>query len=119
MTDISKAWVWDTYRGVVDANAKSAASPEAGRGSADVVRLRTVEGAGQKASGARTKFGLAIAASVLLGAFFPILALLALLVAALLIVSGREPEKTHGVLAGLPGGDHVEKALSRVDSWLS
>ncbi len=117
MTDVSKAWVWDAYRGVVDVDAKS--SPEGRKESADVVRLRPVQGAGQKASGARTKFGAAIAVSLLVGAFFPLLSFLLLLISALLIASGREPEKTRDMLAGLPGGDYVNKALSQVDGWLS
>jgi hypothetical protein len=119
MTDDSKAWVWNDYRGVVDADATSGASPGGRKDSADVVRLRTVQGQGQKASGARAKFGVAIAVSVLAGAAFPLLSFLLLLIAALLIASGREPEKTRDALARLPGGDYVNKAVSHVDGWLS
>ncbi len=70
-------------------------------------------------TGARTKFGLAIAASILVGAFFKLIALALFLIAVLLVVSGREPQKTEEFLAGLPGGDYVIKALTRVDGWLS
>jgi hypothetical protein len=119
MSDISKAWVWNSYRGVVDAAAETAGAKAGGKDTTEVVRLRTVSSSGQRASGARTKFGIAIATSVLIGAFFPMIALLLFLIAALLIVSGREPEKTKEVFAGLPGGDLVEKALGHIDAWLA
>jgi hypothetical protein len=41
------------------------------------------------------------------------------LIAALLIASGKEPQKTQDFLTSLPGGDYVIKALARVDGWLS
>jgi hypothetical protein len=116
MSDTSKAWVWDSYRGVVDAPA---GTEGARKETAEVVRLRTVASSGQRASGVRTKFGLAIAGALIVGAFFPLIAVLLFLIAALLIVSGREPEKTKEVFAGLPGGDLVEKALAQVDEWLA
>jgi hypothetical protein len=68
---------------------------------------------------ARTKFGLAIAASILIGAFFKLIALALFLIAVLLIVSGKEPQKTREFLAGVPGGNYVIKALARVDEWIS
>ncbi|CAJ0882772.1 hypothetical protein AMST5_03368 [freshwater sediment metagenome] len=74
---------------------------------------------GQNVTGTRTKFGLAIAASVVIGAFFKLIAFLLFLVAALLIASGKEPQKTEEFLASIPGGDYVIKALARIDGWLS
>jgi len=74
---------------------------------------------GLKVTETRAKFGLAIAGSILVGAFFPLMALALFLVAALLIASGKEPQKTQDFLAGLPGGDYAIKALTQVDRWLS
>jgi hypothetical protein len=74
---------------------------------------------GQNSTGARTRFGLAIAASILIGAFFPVIALALFLIAVLLVVSDKEPQKTEDFLAGLPAGKHIIKALARVDGWLS
>ncbi len=74
---------------------------------------------GQKATDTRAKFGMAIAGSILVGAFFPLIALTLFLIAALLIASGKEPQKTQDFLAGLPGGEHAIKALAQVDRWLA
>lgn len=74
---------------------------------------------GQNATDTRAKFGIAIAASILAGPFFPLIAFALFLVAALLIASGREPRKTHEFLAGLPGGEYAIKALAQVDRWLA
>jgi hypothetical protein len=73
----------------------------------------------QKISDSRYAFGVAIAASILVGAFFPLIALALFLVAVALIASGREPKKTQELLAGLPGGGHAIKALAQVDRWLA
>jgi hypothetical protein len=126
MADVSKAWVWASYQGVVqDSSAKGRTSQEGLNAVEDrVAPFRTIknsrsEAMGQNATGARTKFGLAIAISVLIGAFFKLIALVLFLVAALLIASGKEPQKTEEFLASIPGGDYVIKALARVDGWLS
>jgi hypothetical protein len=126
MADVSKAWVWASYQGVAqDSSAKGRTSQEGLNAVEDrVVPFRTIknsrsEAMGQNATGARTKFGLAIAISVLIGAFFKLIALVLFLVAALLIASGKEPQKTEEFLASIPGGDYVIKALARVDGWLS
>ena len=66
----------------------------------------------------RTKFGVAIAGSILVGAFFPLIALALFLVAALLVASGKEPRKTEDYLANLPRREYAIKALSQVDRWL-
>jgi hypothetical protein len=125
VTDISKAWVWVGYQGVVgDNSAASTKSQNEKLVDDSVVPFRVIKNSrsdamGQNLTGTRTKFGLAIAASVLIGAFFKLIALLLFLVAALLIASGKEPQKTEDFLASLPGGDYVIKALARVDGWLS
>jgi hypothetical protein len=124
MTDISKAWVWTSYQGVVQDNSATGSTQMKGATDDRVVPFKTIknsrsEAMGQNASGIRTKFGLAIAASLLIGAFFKLIGFLLFLIAALLIASGKEPQKTQDFLASLPGGDYVIKALARVDGWLS
>jgi hypothetical protein len=126
MTDLSKAWVWVSYQGVVQDDSVNGSTHNRSQSPAEdrVAPFRTIknsrsEAMGQNARGARTKFGLAIAASILIGAFFKLIALLLFLVAALLFASGKEPQKTEDFLASLPGGDYVIKALARVDRWLS
>lgn len=74
---------------------------------------------GQNVTDTRLKFGLTIAGSILVGAFFPLIALALFLAAVLLIASGKEPKKTQEFLVGLPGGEHALKALSQVDRWLA
>jgi hypothetical protein len=126
MTDRSKAWVWESYQGVVqDGDAKGSTRNE-NQSTADerVVSFRTVKNSrsdamGRSAPEARTKFGIAIAASVLIGAFFPLIAFALFLIASLLVVSGREPKKTEEFLAGLPGGNFGIKASASIDRWLS
>jgi hypothetical protein len=126
MSDLSQAWVWARYRGVVSDDSTKGPTPTAVDDSAEdrVVDFRAVqnsrrEAMTQKVTETRAKFGLAIAGSILIGAFFPLIALVLFLVAALLIASGKEPQKTQDFLAGLPGGDHAIKALAQVDRWLS
>jgi hypothetical protein len=126
MTDETKAWVWESYHGVVQDNGGKASSQTHSQGGDEdrVVPFRTAKNSrsdamGQNAPDVRTKFGIAIAASVLIGAFFPLIAFALFLIAALLIASGKEPQKTENFLASLPGGDYVIKALARVDAWLS
>jgi hypothetical protein len=125
VTDISKAWVWVGYRGIVEDNSGDSTKSQSENLVDDsVVPFRVIKNSrsdamGQSVTGTRTKFGLAIAASILIGAFFKLIAFLLFLVAALLIASGKEPQKTEDFLASLPGGDYVIKALARVDGWLS
>ncbi len=126
MADISKAWVWKSYRGVVQDGAANGSTHNQSQSAADdrVVSFKTAKNSrsdamGQNAPEARTKFGIAIAVSVLIGAFFPLIALALFLIAVLLVVSGREPKKTEEFLASLPGGNYVIKALTQVDRWLA
>jgi hypothetical protein len=77
------------------------------------------EAMGQNVTDTRFKFGATIAASILVGAFFPLIALALFLVAVLLITSAKEPKKTQEFLAGLPGGDQALKALAQIDRWLA
>jgi hypothetical protein len=126
MTDISKAWVWANYQGVVHDYSAAGSTHKQNQSPAEdrVVPFRTVknsrsEAMGQNSTRARTKFGLAIASSILIGAFFKLIALALFLVAVLLVVSGMDPQKTEQYLAGLPGGDYIIRALARIDGWLS
>jgi hypothetical protein len=124
MTDVSKAWVWANYQGVVQDNSANESTQMKDADEDRVVRFRTIKNSrsdamGQNAPGARTKFGLVIAVSILIGAFFKFIAFLLFLVAALLIASGKEPQKTEDFLASLPGGDYFIKALAIIDGWLS
>jgi hypothetical protein len=127
MSELTRAWVWARYQGVIlDEDDGNEAAPVNNDGPADdkVVQFRTIqnsrsEAMGQKATETRAKFGMAIAASILVGAFFPLIAFALFLVAVLLIASGKEPQKTEKLLAGLPGGGHSIKALAQVDRWLA
>ncbi len=126
MTELSKAWVWSSYQGVVQDHSTKGSAPTQIEGSAEgrVVPFRAItnsrrDAMGRNLTGARTKFGLAIGISILIGAFFKLIALALFLIAVLLVVSGREPQKTEEFLAGLPGGDYLVKTLARIDEWLS
>lgn len=126
MTDVSKAWVWASYQSVVEDISPERSTHKQNQSPAEdrIVPFRTVknsrsEAMGQNSTRARTKFGLAIAISIMVGAFFKLIALALFLIAVLLVVSGREPQKTQEFLVNLPGGNHIIKALARVDGWLS
>ncbi|WP_363351101.1 hypothetical protein [Methylocystis echinoides] len=67
----------------------------------------------------RTKRGIILAAAVLAGLISFWLALLVLLLAALLIAWGQEPQKTEELLGGLPYGPSLLKALAQIDLLLS
>ena len=88
---------------MVQDDSTKGATPITNKESAEdrVVRFRTIqnsrgEAIAQKATDTRTKFGRAIAGSILIEAFFPLIALGLFLIAALLIASGKEPQKTQG-----------------------
>lgn len=126
MSEPKKAWVWASYQGVIYNDRAGDPPPGSTDGPVEdrVVQFRTIKNArseamGQKATDTRAKFGIAIAGSILVGAFFPLIALALFLIAALLIASGKEPQKTQDFLAGLPGGEHAIKALAQVDRWLA
>jgi hypothetical protein len=67
----------------------------------------------------RTKLGIVLAIAVLAALASGLLALLLLAFAAFLIVWGREPKRTEQVIGGLPAGDHLLKALARLDSAIA
>jgi Mn2+/Fe2+ NRAMP family transporter len=63
----------------------------------------------------RTKLGISIAVSVIAGLAFHLIAVLLLAVAVFLIVWGQEPKRTEEFIGGLPGGDHLLKALAQLE----
>jgi hypothetical protein len=124
MGNESDAWVWSHYRGVI--SERDAESSTETRSPADqrVVPLRPVPGSAreaetQKATQRRIKYGVVIGLAVLAGLFFPIIAALLIVVAGLLIASGREQKKVDDFLASVPGGSYVSKALLQLDNWLA
>jgi hypothetical protein len=66
----------------------------------------------------RTKLGIAVAVSVMVGLTSHLLALLLLAVAVFVIVWGQEPKRTEEFIGGLPGGDHLLEALAQLNSAL-
>jgi hypothetical protein len=120
MTDMSKAWVWEQYQAVVVPSGSHNSDADEER----VVPFQTIKGSkqrnmDQRSNEARIKFGAAIAISIVVGAFFPMVALVLFAIAALLIASGKEPTKTTEVISNVPGGEYIAKALNQVDRWLS
>jgi len=103
MSEPIKAWVWASYQGVIHERIEENSLPvkDDGRAEDRAVQFKTIQNSRSKAMGsnvtdARYKFGVTIAASILIGAFFPLIALGLFLVAALLIASGKEPKKNPG-----------------------
>ena len=108
MTDTSKAWVWASYQGVVrDDSAKEPTQTHGQIPAEDrVVPLRPLknrsEAMGQNSTAARTKFGIAIAASVLVGAFFPLISF------ALFMIAVLQTLKNYGGRRGVNGDTHLD-----------
>jgi hypothetical protein len=75
--------------------------------------------AAQKSTQRLTKYGITIGLAALAGLLFPTIAMLLIIVAGLLIASGRESKKVDELLSSFPGGGHVSKALAQLDSWLA
>ena len=91
--------------------------PERSRGPPGSPVIKVIRGAGSGDSAIiwndRTKLGTVIVVSVLAGMMFFWLALLLLAVGGFLIVWGQDPKRTEEFLAGLPGGEHLLKALGQ------
>jgi hypothetical protein len=101
-----EAWVWSEYRGVVDSKEGDAAP------------LPLFGATGGSATAKRTSWGVAFALAMGLGLFFPKIAFLLLILAALMIASGLAPEAFEEFFNGLPGGSLVLKLLAVVDALL-
>jgi hypothetical protein len=120
MADVSKAWIWEHYQRVVVNRGNESTGLWGERVIlAQIVEEPEEDSMDQRSNEARFKFGAAIAISVVAGAFFPMVALVLFLIAALLIASSKEPTKTAEILGNTPGGEKIAKALNHVDKWLS
>jgi hypothetical protein len=67
----------------------------------------------------RTKLGAVIVISVLAGLISFLLAVVLLAVGAFLIVWGQDSKRTEEFIGGLPGGNHLLKALGQLDVVLA
>ena len=125
MAEQSQAWVWSQYQGVVSDKEASVSS----EGPKQQPRVENVEpfkprlaseqsSFQQHAAPVRAKYGYVIAGAVIAGLFFPMIAMVLLLIAALLIFSGREPKKAQEFFNGVPAGAYIGKALDSIDSFL-
>lgn len=108
MAGQGEAWVWSAYRGVVDGEA----------GTETAAPLPLFGAAAESPMAKRVSWGTAFALAMSLGLFFPKIAFLLLIVAALMIASGTAPERFEEVVNGLPGGGLVLKLLAMIDALL-
>ena len=67
----------------------------------------------------RTKLGAVVVVSVLAGLTSFLLAVLLMAVGGFLIVWGQQSKRTEEFIGGLPGGDHLLKALGQLDLVLA
>lgn len=126
MSEVSQAWFWSQYRGVV--SDEKAPVPPSGRpsqppkeGNVEQFKPRLASAQDmlqEKVAPVRAKYGYAIAGAVLAGLFFPMIAMVLLAIAALLIFSGREPKKAQAFLDGVPGGAYIIRALDSIDNLI-
>jgi hypothetical protein len=108
MASQGEAWVWSAYRGVVgDEAAAEKAAP-----------LPLFGATAESPTAKRLSWGAAFALAMGLGLFFPKIAFLLLIIAALMIASGLAPERFEDVCNGLPGGGFVLKTLAVIDALL-
>jgi hypothetical protein len=129
MSEETTAWVWSQYRGVATepGSRASGVAESTTRENDRVVSIRSVytNEAAQRATTSsasatksRSKIGALVAISVLTGLLFPMISILLLILAALMIASGQEPERTEKFLTGLPGGALLLTLLAQVDRLL-
>jgi hypothetical protein len=107
MTGRGEAWVWSQYRGVVDEDATAKAAP-----------LPLFGATAETTTAKRTSWGVAFALAMGLGLFFPKIAFLLLIIAALMIASGLAPERFEEFFGALPGGGVVLRLLAIIDALL-
>lgn len=101
-----EAWVWSQYQGVVEARCESGGA------------LPLFGGAADAPSSKRKSWGVAFLLAMSLGLFFPKIAFLLLILAAMMIASGMAPERFEEFCKTLPGGGLVLRLLSFVDTLL-
>lgn len=106
MKGTGEAWVWSQYRGVAE-EEKGSSEP-----------LPLFGAATASGSSKRTSWGVAFALAMGLGLFFPKIAFLLLILAAMMIASGVAPERFEEFCNSLPGGSVVLRLLSVVDTLL-
>jgi hypothetical protein len=106
MNGQGEAWVWSQYQGVVGETGETAAP------------LPFFTGAADSPTAKRTRWGVAFALAMGLGLFFPKIAFLLFIVAALMIASGLAPERFEEFFGAVPGGGFVLKLLAVVDALL-
>lgn len=101
-----EAWVWSHYQGVVEEERENS-EPR------PFFDAPTVSGSSKRAS-----WGVAFALAMGLGLFFPKIAFLLLILAAMMIASGVAPERFEEFCNSIPGGSLVLRLLSVVDTLL-
>lgn len=101
-----EAWVWSQYRGVLDGETESAGP------------LPLFGVAESSASSKRVSWGFAFSLAMGLGLFFPKIAFLLLIIAAMMVASGLAPERFEAFCNGIPGGNLVSRLLAFVDTLL-
>jgi len=126
MSEVSQAWVWSQYQGVVSdekATAPSSDRPSQPPREGNVEQFKPRLASAQdmlkeKVAPVRAKYGYVIAGAVLAGLFFPMIAMVLFVIAALLIFSGREPKKAQEFLDSAPGGSYIIRALNSIDNLI-
>jgi hypothetical protein len=106
MTETSKAWVWNHYKGVVDENnAAIKPVPLFGNPTASTPSKRI-------------KWGSSLAVAMLVGLLFPKTAFLLLIFAGLLVLSGVAPDRFEEFFKQVPGGSIILKIVDFADAIL-
>ena len=105
MTEMSQAWVWSQYQGVVSGGSHPAAP----------LPLFGATGFG---SANRTKRGIFVATAMIIGLLFPKIAFLLLIFSGFLILSGLEPKRFEDFFNEVPGGSIVLRILAISDAIL-
>jgi len=111
---VPSAWVWSQYKGEFPQNAS-----ELERTSWTAAARATRSGGTKMGLSNRAKRGIILAIAVVAGLTSVWLAALLLVLAAVLIAWGQEPKRTEEFVGGLPYGDYLLKALTRLDLLLS
>jgi hypothetical protein len=125
MAEQSQAWVWSHYKGVVsDQGAThSTESPSQQPKEENIEQFKPRLASAQDSppenvTSVRAKFGYAVAGAVIASMFFPMIAMVLLVIAALLIFSGREPRRAQEILDSIPAGAYISRALDSIDNFL-
>lgn len=101
-----EAWVWSQYSGVLDGKTEGAGP------------LPLFDAAESSTASKRVSWGFAFALAMGLGLFFPKIAFLLLIIAAMMVASGLAPERFEAFCDGIPGGNLALRLLAVVDTLL-